>query len=83
MYDWHLVPHKKPASAGYGALPALAGAALLARGCAWLRLWDVIVVYFFETEVVTGVFCQSAIDSAQNDHAAIVQSILENKDIAV
>ena len=34
------------------------------------------------TQVVTGVFCQSAIDSAQNDHAAIVQSILENKDIA-
>ena len=26
-------------------------------------------------------FCQSAIDSAQNDHAAIVQSILENKDL--
>ena len=52
MYDWHLVPHKKPASAGYGALPALAGAALLALGCAWLRLWDVIVVYFSSTHSI-------------------------------
>ena len=26
-------------------------------------------------------FCHSAIESAQNDHAAVVQSILENKDL--
>ena len=29
---------------------------------------------------VTAVFCQTAIDSAQNDHAMMAQSILENKD---
>ncbi len=28
----------------------------------------------------TGVFCQSAIENAQNDHAAVVQNILDNKD---
>ena len=27
-----------------------------------------------------GVFCQSAIENAQNDHAAVVQHILDNKD---
>ena len=32
---------------------------------------------------VTGVFCQSAIDSAQNDHATVVQSILANKQMHV
>lgn len=37
--------HEKPASAGYSALPALAGAALLALGWVWLRLWDVIIFY--------------------------------------
>ena len=44
--------------------------------------WGPFTSQSFYTQVVTGVFCQSAIDSAQNDHAAIVQSILENKDIA-
>jgi len=29
---------------------------------------------------VTGVFCQSAIESAQQDHATVVQSMLENKE---
>lgn len=28
-----------------------------------------------------GVFCQSAIENAQKDHAAVVQNILDNKDI--
>lgn len=32
---------------------------------------------------VTGVFCQSAIDSAQNDHATVVQSILANKEMHI
>ena len=27
-------------------------------------------------------FCQVAIDSAQQDHASVIQSILENKEIA-
>ena len=30
----------------------------------------------------SGVFCQSAIDSAQNDHANVVQSMLANKEAA-
>lgn len=36
--------------------------------------------YFAVLNVVTGVFCHSAIESAQNDHAAVVQNILENKE---
>eukprot|EP00439_Symbiodinium_sp_Y106_P071970 s1235_g13.t1 len=36
--------------------------------------------YFAVLNVVTGVFCQSAIESAQNDHATMVQSILKNKE---
>eukprot|EP00913_Durusdinium_trenchii_P009524 g8952.t1 len=32
-----------------------------------------------EVLVVTGVFCQSAIESASNDHAMVVQSMLDNK----
>ncbi|CAJ1457537.1 unnamed protein product [Effrenium voratum] len=34
-------------------------------------------------QVVTGVFCQSAIESAQNDHHAVVQSVLKNKEMHV
>jgi len=49
---------------------------------AWVfvYLFFIAFTYFAVLNVVTGVFCQSAIDSAQNDHAAIVQSILENKE---
>lgn len=36
--------------------------------------------YFAVLNVVTGVFCHSAIESAQHDHAAAVQSILEDKE---
>ena len=39
--------------------------------------------FFFARFEVTGVFCQSAIDSAQNDHATVVQSILANKEMHV
>ncbi|CAK9113420.1 unnamed protein product [Durusdinium trenchii] len=39
--------------------------------------------YFAVLNVVTGVFCQSAIDSAQNDHANVVQSMLANKEAHV
>ncbi|CAE7747591.1 Cacna1c [Symbiodinium sp. CCMP2592] len=42
-------------------------------------LFYVAFTYFAVLNVVTGVFCQSAIDSAQNDHATVVQSILANK----
>ena len=35
--------------------------------------------WFIVLSVCAGVFCQSAIDSAQNDHATVVQSILANK----
>ena len=31
------------------------------------------------TQVVTAVFCQAAVESAQNDHAAMVHSVLKNK----
>jgi len=39
--------------------------------------------YFAVLNVVTGVFCQSAIDSAQQDHASVVQAILEDKEAHV
>ncbi|CAE7227049.1 CAC [Symbiodinium natans] len=43
-------------------------------------LFYVSFTYFAVLNVVTGVFCHSAIESAQNDHAAVVQNILENKE---
>jgi len=36
--------------------------------------------YFAVLNVVTAVFCQSAIESAQNDHATVVQNMLDNKE---
>mgnify|MGYP002803551089 FL=1 len=48
--------------------------------------WVVIYVfyisftYFAVLNVVTGVFCQSAIDSAQNDHVTMMHAILANKE---
>ncbi|CAE7763345.1 ANK1 [Symbiodinium pilosum] len=36
--------------------------------------------YFAVLNVVTAVFCNSAIESAQNDHATVVQNMLDNKE---
>jgi len=36
--------------------------------------------YFAVLNVVTAVFCQKAMDNAQNDHVAVVQSMLANKE---
>ena len=33
------------------------------------------------SEVVTGVFCQSAIQSAQNDDAHVLQAMMDEKDL--
>ncbi|OLQ00044.1 Voltage-dependent T-type calcium channel subunit alpha-1I [Symbiodinium microadriaticum] len=57
-------------------------APLRAISSAWvlLFLFYVAFTYFAVLNVVTGVFCQSAIDSAQNDHATLVQSMLANKE---
>lgn len=46
----------------------------------FLFLFYVSFTFFAVLNVVTGVFCQSAIENAQNDHAAVVQNILENKE---
>ncbi|CAE7317370.1 Cacna1h, partial [Symbiodinium pilosum] len=46
---------------------------------AFLFLFYISFTYFAVLNVVTGVFCQSAIESAQNDHTAVVHSILKNK----
>lgn len=43
-------------------------------------LFYVSFTYFAVLNVVTGVFCQSAIDSAQNGHANIVHAMLANKE---
>eukprot|EP00913_Durusdinium_trenchii_P001241 g1143.t1 len=45
----------------------------------WVFLCYISFTYFAVLNVVTGVFCQSAIDSAQSDHDAVLQSILANK----
>ncbi|CAE7928428.1 unnamed protein product, partial [Symbiodinium sp. KB8] len=42
-------------------------------------LFYIAFTYFAVLNVVTGVFCQSAIESAQNDHAMVVQSMIDNK----
>ncbi|CAJ1342904.1 unnamed protein product [Effrenium voratum] len=68
----------------------------IAGGCSWdlviaplqhiSLVWTLVFLFFISftyfavLNVVTGVFCQSAIESAQNDHLAVVQSILENKE---
>jgi len=48
-----------------------------------IYLFYISFTYFAVLNVVTGVFCQSAIDSAQNDHANVVQSMLANKEAHV
>ncbi|CAJ1400977.1 unnamed protein product [Effrenium voratum] len=48
--------------------------------------WVVIFLFYIAfaslavLNVITGVFCQSAIDAAQSDHDMVIQSILNNKD---
>lgn len=44
-------------------------------------LFYVSFTYFAVLNVVTAVFCQAAIDSAQQDQASVIQSILENKEM--
>jgi len=48
---------------------------------AWvfLFLFYISFTYFAVLNVVTAVFCQSAIEGAQNDHAAKVQAVLADK----
>jgi len=48
---------------------------------AWvlLFLFYIFFTYFAVLNVVTAVFCQSAMESAQNDHAAMVHSVLKNQ----
>eukprot|EP00439_Symbiodinium_sp_Y106_P051369 s4633_g6.t2 len=45
-----------------------------------LYLFYIAFTYFAVMNVVTAVFCQSAIDGAQNDHASKVHAILSNKE---
>eukprot|EP00435_Cladocopium_sp_Y103_P010346 s886_g2.t1 len=47
---------------------------------AFFFLFFVAFTYFAVLNVVTGVFCQSAIENAQKDQAAVVQNILDNKE---
>lgn len=44
-------------------------------------LFYICFTYFAVLNVVTAVFCQSAIESAQSDHFNMVQSMLENKEV--
>ncbi|CAE7204681.1 unnamed protein product, partial [Symbiodinium sp. KB8] len=43
-------------------------------------IFYVAFTYFAVLNVVTAVFCQSAIESAQKDHATVVQNMLDNKE---
>lgn len=54
---------------------------LKAISTAWVFvfLFYIAFTYFAVLNVVTGVFCQSAIDSAQNDQSMVLQSILATK----
>ncbi|CAE7416797.1 Scn11a, partial [Symbiodinium natans] len=51
----------------------------------WVIVFLIYVqfTYFAVLNVLTGVFCQSAVESAQNDHANVVQSMLANKEAHV
>ncbi|CAJ1403452.1 unnamed protein product [Effrenium voratum] len=50
-------------------------------------LWTIIYVfyiafvYFAVLNVITAVFCESAIESAQNDHAVAVQTVMAHKEV--
>eukprot|EP00438_Fugacium_kawagutii_P029095 Skav229058 [mRNA] locus=scaffold2611:57820:64438:+ [translate_table: standard] len=57
-------------------------APLSAMSLVWtsLFLFYVAFTYFAVLNVLTGVFCQSAIESAQQDHATAVQSMIANKE---
>lgn len=50
------------------------------------EVWGVAFLVFFSftyfavLNVVTAVFCTTALESAQNDHATVVQSLLDNKE---
>lgn len=44
-----------------------------------LFLFYIFFTYFAVLSVVTAVFCQTAVESAQNDHASMVHSVLKNK----
>jgi len=46
---------------------------------ACLFLFYIAFTYFAVLNVVTGVFCQSAIESAQNDHLTVAQSLIDNR----
>ncbi|CAE7259013.1 unnamed protein product [Symbiodinium natans] len=46
----------------------------------WAFIFYVSFTYFAVLNVVTAVFCQSAIESAQKDHATVVQNMLDNKE---
>jgi len=45
----------------------------------WVFIFYISFAYFAVLNVVTGVFCQSAIDSAQSDHELMMLSIVQNK----
>jgi len=47
----------------------------------FLYLFYISFTYFAVLNVLTGVFCQSAIESAQNDHATAVQAMMANKEM--
>lgn len=55
---------------------------LKAIGVIWVFAFLVYMsfTYFAVLNVVTAVFCQKAMDNAQNDHVAVVQSMLANKE---
>ncbi|CAE7204685.1 Sodium channel protein type 11 subunit alpha [Symbiodinium microadriaticum] len=43
-------------------------------------IWFIAFSYLAVLNVVTAVFCQSAIESAQSDHATLIQNMLDNKE---
>jgi len=45
----------------------------------FVYLFYIFFTYFTVMNVVTAVFCQAAVESAQNDHAAMVHAVLKNK----
>lgn len=52
---------------------------LLSTGWVFVFIFYIAFTYFAVLNVVTGVFCQSAIDSAQNDQTLVLQSIQAEK----
>uniref|UniRef100_A0A7S0FYH4 EF-hand domain-containing protein n=1 Tax=Pyrodinium bahamense TaxID=73915 RepID=A0A7S0FYH4_9DINO len=69
----------KSISGGLSWHEVLSPLADISRGLVWLFCGYIFFTYFAVLNVVTGVFCNSAIENAANDPEVVVQSLVARK----